>query len=48
MDKFKKIKTDCNFGFRKLVSLTVFQSSFLWFVAIDIMLGRQILLDKNL
>ena len=32
----KKIQTDCNCGFWKLVSLIVFQSSFLLFVAFDI------------
>ena len=31
---------DCNCGFLKLVSLTVFQSSFLLFATFDIILGR--------
>ena len=33
----KKIETDYNCGFGNLVSLTVFQSSFLLFVKLDIM-----------
>ena len=32
----KEIETDCNGGFWKHVSLTVFQSSFLLFVTFDI------------
>ena len=38
----KKIKRDCNKGFWKLVSLTVFQSPFLLFVTFNIMIGRHI------
>ena len=38
---------DCNCGYGKPVSLTVFQSSFLVFVLIDIILGRHILLEKK-
>ena len=40
----KKIETDCNFGFWKLVSLTVFQRSFFLSVTFDIMFGGQICL----
>ena len=36
----KKIKRDCNKGFWKLVSLTVFQSPFLLFVTFNIMIER--------
>ena len=43
----KKIETDCNWGYGKPVSLTVFQRSFLLFVMFDIMLGRPILLEKR-
>ena len=42
--KLKKFKMDCNCDFRKLVRLTVLQSSFLLFVMIDMMLERHILL----
>ena len=42
----KKIETDCNCGFWKLVSLTVFQSSFLLFVTTDIMLANIFCLAK--
>ena len=38
---------DCNCGYGKPVSLTVFQSLFLSFVLFDIMLGRHILLEKK-
>ena len=38
---------DCNCGYGKPVSLTVFPSSFLVFVLIDIILGRHILLEKK-
>ena len=44
---FRKIETQCNFGFWKLGSLTFFQKSFLWFVAIDILLERQIFSTKS-
>ena len=40
----KKIKTDCNSGSWKLISLTVFQSPFLLFVTFNIMIGRHICL----
>ena len=43
----KKIEMDCNCGYGKPVSLTVFPSSFLVFVLIDIILGRHILLGKK-
>ena len=43
----KKNATDCNCGFWKLVHLTVFQSSFLFVVTIDMMFGRQILFDTK-
>ena len=38
----KKIEMDCNCGYGKPVSLTVFQRSFLLFVMFDIMLGSGI------
>ena len=40
--KLKKIKTDCNSGFGKLVSLTVFQSSRSFYLTFDITLRRHI------
>ena len=40
--KLKKIKTDCNSGFGKLVSLTVFQSSRSFYLTFDITLTRHI------
>ena len=40
--KLKKIKTDCNSGFGKLVSLTVFQSSLSFYLTLDITLRRHI------
>ena len=43
----KKIEMDCNCGYGKPVSITVFQSSFLLFVMFDIMHGRLILLEKR-
>ena len=42
----KKIETDCNCGFWKLVSLTGFQISFLLFVTTDIMLANMFCLAK--
>ena len=36
----KKIRTDCNCAFSKPVWLTVFQSSIMLFVMIDLMIGR--------
>ena len=42
IDKLKKIETDCNRVFCKLVSLAGFQSSFLLFVTFQIMFGRYI------
>ena len=38
--KVKKIEMDCHCGCGKLVSLTVFQSSFWLFVTLDIMPGK--------
>ena len=38
---------DCNCGYGKPVSLTVFQSLFLLFVLFDIMLARHILFEKR-
>ena len=43
----KKIDGDGNCGFCKLVSLTVFQSSFLLFVTFDTMLGKHICLIQS-
>ena len=45
--KLKKIETDCNCVFGKLVSLRVFQSSVLLFVTFNILLGRRIRLRRN-
>ena len=44
---FKKIEGDVNCGFCKLVSLTVFHSSFLLFVTFDIMLWKHICLIQS-
>ena len=43
----KKIDGDGNCGFCKLVSLTVFQSSFFLFVTFDTMLGKHICLIQS-
>ena len=45
--KLKKIETDCNCGFLKLVSLLVFQGSVLLFVTFNILLGRHTCLRKR-
>ena len=43
----KKIKTDYNCGFSKLVSLTLFQNSFLLFVTLDITLAETYCLTQS-
>ena len=43
----KNIKKDWNCGFWKRVSLSVFQSSFLFFVTIDMILGRHICFSQS-
>ena len=43
----KKIKTDCNCGFWKLVNLTVFQSSLLLFATFDVLLRQHICLNRS-
>ena len=43
----KKIEKDCNCGFSKLASLTVFQSSFFLFVTFHIMLADQNYLTQS-
>ena len=46
MDKLKKELHGLIWGFRRLVGLTVFQSSFVFFVTFDIILVRQTCLFK--
>ena len=47
MDKLDKELRGLNLGFRKLVRLTVFQSSFVLFLTFDIILVRQTCLFKT-
>ena len=48
MQKLKKIETDCSRGFLKPITRTVFpQSSFLFFVTFDFMLGRDIRVTRT-
>ena len=44
----RRLKGNSSVVFEKLVHLTVFQSSFLLFLTIDIMLRRHILYDTQL
>ena len=44
----RRLKGNSSVVFEKLVHLTVFQSSFLLFLSIDIMLRRHILYDTQL
>ena len=44
----RRLKANSSVVFEKLVHLTVFQSSFLLFLSIDIMLRRHILYDTQL
>ena len=44
---YKQIGTDFNCGFGKLAVLTVFQSSFFWFVEIDMMCWRHEKCEKG-